>query len=93
MAIPQSKRRREEERKEERGGRERTFRWVKCYLKNHYPSENLGLPLPLFPCLPRTTGAGRGKQGGLAFFVKRQFLHFRRKADNDGYISIARQTQ
>lgn len=80
------------------GGTERTLRWVKHIEKAaaHVKTPDSTGPnnpcvLPFLPSPPRKTGLGRAERG-LAFFVKRQFLHFRSR-DNHGYITIVWQTQ
>lgn len=76
------------------GGEREHLDGLKCDLQSHYPSENSRLPWPqqLLYVHQENRGQGRGKEGGLAFFVKRQFLHFRRKAETIK-VSMAWQTQ
>lgn len=63
------------------------------FRKPRLPSPQPLLYVPSFPIPTQENGGwGRGKEGGLTFFVTRQFLRFRRKADNHGYRSMAWQT-
>lgn len=98
VAVPQSERR---EGGRQGGKRGRTLRWVKHYLKSHYPSPNPWLPLPQqpsyvgpFPITIQENG-GEGEWGGrTGLLCQKAVSTFQKKSrDNHGYITIAWQTQ